>query len=228
MSSLTPIGAEGETSAGKPIRVMIVDDARELRESVRAMLRLDERVEVVGEAEDGYQALERIPEVRPDVVLMDIRMPGESGIEACRKMKRENPEIKVVMLTSYADDEAVLGSIRAGAEGYVLKQVGSGDIIRAIETVARGDSLLDPAVTRGVLERLRGRDGGGGELEIELNAQEERILKLLAQGKTNREIAAEVYLSEKTVRNYVSALLSKTGLKNRAQLAAFAARRGIG
>jgi len=210
------------------IRVLLVDDHEVVRIGLTAILNRQEGIEVVGEAATADEAVALARKLRPDVVLMDIRMPGESGIEACRKMKRENPEIKVVMLTSYADDEAVLGSIRAGAEGYVLKQVGSGDIIRAIETVARGDSLLDPAVTRGVLERLRGRDGGGGELEIELNAQEERILKLLAQGKTNREIAAEVYLSEKTVRNYVSALLSKTGLKNRAQLAAFAARRGIG
>ena len=210
------------------IRVLLVDDHEVVRIGLTAILNRQEGIEVVGEAATADEAVALARKLRPDVVLMDIRMPGESGIEACRKVKRENPEIKVVMLTSYADDEAVLGSIRAGAEGYVLKQVGSGDIIRAIETVARGDSLLDPAVTRGVLERLRGRDGGGGELEIELNAQEERILKLLAQGKTNREIAAEVYLSEKTVRNYVSALLSKTGLKNRAQLAAFAARRGIG
>jgi DNA-binding NarL/FixJ family response regulator len=165
----------------------------------------------------------------PDVVVMDVRLPDGSGIEACREIRSTRPATRVVMLTSYPDEEAVLSAIIAGASGYLLKQVRGRDLVAALESVGRGDSLLDPAVTERVLERVRRVAAGGERDELsDLTAQERRILLLVAEGKTNKEIAAEVFLSDKTVKNYVSSILAKLNLQRRAQAAAFVARHRLG
>ena len=164
-------------------------------------------------------------DIQPDIVVMDVRLPDGSGVEACRDIRAERPETRVVMLTSYPDEEAVLSAIVAGASGYLLKQIRGRDLVAALETVGRGESLLDPAVTEKVLERVRRIATGGQSDELAaLTAQEQRILLLVAEGKTNKEIAAEIYLSDKTVKNYVSSILSKLNLERRAQAAAFVAK----
>jgi DNA-binding NarL/FixJ family response regulator len=165
----------------------------------------------------------------PDLVIMDVRLPDGSGIEACREIRAELPAIRVVMLTSYPDEEAVLSAILAGASGYLLKQIRGRDLVTALEAVGRGDSLLDPAVTERVLERVRRIANGDEKDELsELTAQERKILRLVAEGKTNKEIATEVFLSDKTVKNYVSSILSKLNLQRRAQAAAFVAKHRLG
>jgi DNA-binding NarL/FixJ family response regulator len=156
---------------------------------------------------------------------MDIRLPGGNGVQACREIREEMPDTRVIMLTSYADDEALFGSIMAGASGYMLKQVRGQNLAEAIEKVASGESLLDPAVTSKVLERMRGLAAGGGDELAALSPQERKILTLIAEGKTNKEIAAEVFLSDKTVKNYVSSILSKLNLRRRSEAAAFIAER---
>jgi DNA-binding NarL/FixJ family response regulator len=166
---------------------------------------------------------------RPDIVVMDVRLPDGTGIEACRDIRAEMPETRVVMLTSYPDEEAVLAAIMAGASGYLLKQIRGRDLVEALESIGRGSSLLDPVVTERVLERVRRIASGEGRDELaELTSQERKILMLVAEGKTNREIAAEVFLSDKTVKNYVSSILSKLNLQRRAQAAAFVAKRRLG
>ena len=161
----------------------------------------------------------------PDLVIMDVRLPDGSGIEACREIRATYPETRVIMLTSYPDEEAVLSAIIAGASGYLLKQIRGRDLVSALEAVGRGESLLDPAVTEKVLERVRRVASGSDTDELaELTAQERKILLLVAEGKTNKEIAAEVFLSDKTVKNYVSSILSKLNLQRRAQAAAFVAK----
>src|SRR6476646_3414807 len=162
---------------------------------------------------------------QPELVVMDVRLPDGSGIEACRDIRAEFPQTRVVMLTSYPDEEAVFSAIVAGASGYLLKQVRARDLVAALEAVGRGESLLDPAVTEKVLERVR-RIASGGESDdlAQLTSQEKKILMLVAEGKTNKEIAAEVYLSDKTVKNYVSSILSKLNLQRRAQAAAYIAK----
>src|SRR5690606_28572436 len=173
---------------------------------------------------------ERAGALRPDVIVMDVRMPEMGGIEACRAIRSAYPEIKVIMLTSYSDDEAVFASVMAGASGYVLKRIGSQQLVDGIKAVAKGGSLLDPTVTGRVLERLRGGDADeavGSDLVEELTEQEHRILDLIAQGCTNREIANQLYLSEKTVRNYVSNILGKLQVANRTQAAAYVLRKRL-
>lgn len=186
---------------------------------------------MVGEAEDGEEAVRRVRELSPDVVVLDVRLPGMSGVEACREIRAAHPKTRVIMLTSYPDEEAVFSSVLAGASGYVLKQIGSAELLSAIRRVSRGESLLDPSVTGTVLERMRRGAPLRGEEEDDriatLTAQERRILALIAEGKTNREIGEALFLSEKTVRNYVSNLLGKLGLANRAEAAAFAVRRRL-
>lgn len=213
------------------IRVMIVDDHEVVRIGLKSLLARVEDFEVVGEAGSAEETMRTIDELAaagrtPDVVVMDVRMPGGSGVDACRQVRAKYPGIKVIMLTSYTDDEAIFASVMAGASGYVLKQVGSEDLIKAIRTVHAGGSLLDPSTTQRVLERMRMRDPLG-DLPEPLTEQERRLLSLIAEGKTNKEIAAIVYLSEKTVRNYVSNILAKLGLSNRAEAAAFAVRHGL-
>jgi DNA-binding NarL/FixJ family response regulator len=180
---------------------------------------------VVAEAGTAREAVRAARQCQPDVVIMDIRLPDGNGVEACREIREEQPETKVIMLTSYADDEALFGSIMAGASGYLLKQTRGQSLAEAIEKVAKGESLLDPAVTQRVLERIRRLATGEGDKLAALSPQERKILALIAEGKTNKEIAQEVFLSDKTVKNYVSSILSKLNLRRRSEAAAFIAER---
>jgi two-component system, NarL family, response regulator DevR len=180
---------------------------------------------VVAEAGDADAALKAVETSHPDVVIMDVRLPGRSGIEACREIRSAFPDTKVLMLTAHSDDEALFSSIMAGAAGFVLKQVRGGDLVGAIRQVARGESLLDPTVTARVLARLRGDGATADDGTAELTPQERKILDLVAEGMTNRQIAEKVFLAEKTVKNYVSNILMKLGLSRRAEAAAFMARR---
>lgn len=209
----------------QPIRVMLVDDHEVVRQGVRALLESAGGMVIAGEAGGVREAVEVAAAVRPDVVVMDIRLADGSGIEATREIRAARPNTRVVMLTSFADDEALFASILAGASGYVLKQIRGGDLVQSIRTVARGDSLLDPAVTGAVLERLRkGKNLFKDEKLARLSPQEERILALVADGRTNGEIGGDLHLAEKTVKNYVSSILSKLEVGRRAQAAAYLAR----
>ncbi len=206
-----------------PVRVLIVDDHEVVRLGLISLLQ--RRFQVVGEAATVADAVRMARQVQPDVVIMDIRLPDGNGVEACREIRGERPETKVIMLTSYADDEAVYGSIMAGASGYLLKQTRGQNLAEAIERVARGESLLDPAVTDKVLERMRQMAKGESDELAQLSPQERKILLAIAEGKTNKEIAEEVFLSDKTVKNYVSSILSKLNLRRRSEAAAFIAER---
>jgi two-component system, NarL family, response regulator DevR len=209
----------------QPIRVMIVDDHEVVRQGLRAMLEAAGDVVVAGEAARVTEAVEVAESVRPDVVVMDVRLEDGSGIEATREIRARRPDTNVVMLTSFADDEALFASIMAGASGYVLKQVRGGDLLHSIRTVAEGGSLLDPSVTGAVLDRLRkGKHLLKDEKLARLSPQEERILALVADGKTNKEIGDDLHLAEKTVKNYVSSILSKLEVARRAEAAAYLAR----
>ncbi len=208
-----------------PLRVMIVDDHEVVRNGIKALLAEEEGLTVAAEAGGVREAVDRAEWARPDVVVMDIRLPDGSGIDATREIRARLPNTQVLMLTTFADDEALFASIMAGAAGYVLKQVKGGDLVRAIRTVGAGQNLLDPAVTKGVLDRLRrGKHLLGDERLARLSAQEERILGEVADGKTNREIGVDLKLAEKTVKNYVSSILSKLEVARRAEAAAYLAR----
>ena len=208
-----------------PLRVMLVDDHEVVRSGVRALLQATDDIIVSAEAGSVREAVDEADRARPDVVVMDVRLADGSGIEATREIRARHPNTRVVMLTSFADDEALFASIMAGASGYVLKQVKGGELVRAIRTVGRGESLLDPAVTNAVLDRLRkGKRLLEDEKLARLSPQEERILGLIADGKTNREIGDELDLAEKTVKNYVSSILSKLEVARRAEAAAYLAR----
>jgi DNA-binding NarL/FixJ family response regulator len=208
-----------------PLRVMLVDDHEIVRDGIRAMLSTQEDVVVTAEAGTVREAVDEAGRTRPDVVVMDVRLADGSGIEATREIRANHPATRVLMLTSFADDEALFASIMAGASGYVLKQVKSGDLMRAIRAVGAGDSLLDPSVTNAVLERLRkGKHLMRDEKLARLSPQEERILTAVADGKTNREIGDDLHLAEKTVKNYVSSILSKLEVARRAEAAAYLAR----
>ena len=209
----------------QPIRVMLVDDHEVVRQGLRALLQAEDDIVIGGEASGVRESIEVAESSRPDVVVMDVRLIDGSGIEACREIRAARPETQVIMLTSFADDEALFASIMAGAAGYVLKQVRGDDLVRSIRTVAKGESLLDPAVTGKVLDRLRkGKHLMKDERLARLSPQEERILELVANGKTNREIGEELHLAEKTVKNYVSSILSKLEVARRAEAAAYLAR----
>lgn len=221
-------GPDARAGNVRQIRIVIADDHEVVRIGLRSLLARIPEFEVVGEASSGNRAVELAESLVPDVIVMDIRMPDLNGVDACRRIKEHHPEVKVIMLTSYPDDEAVFGAVMAGASGYVLKEVNSMDLVEAIRTVARGESLLDPSVTGKLLERVRSLSSEDSQGSHEkLNPQERRILALIAEGKTNREIAETLYLSEKTVRNYVSMILSKLGLANRAEAAAYAVRQNM-
>ena len=207
-------------------RILIVDDHEVVREGLRALLSKREGFDVVGQAGTMEQAISEAARSQPDVIVMDVRLPDGSGIEACREIREVRPETKVIMLTSYADDDAVFASILAGAAGYVLKQTRGAALADAIAAVARGESLLDAAVTQKVMERVRSASLRKADDPLDaLTEQEHKILALIAEGKTNKEIADEVYLSDKTVKNYVSNILSKLNLRRRSEAAAFIARR---
>jgi two-component system response regulator DevR len=218
--------AERRPPDSRPLRLLIVDDHEVVRQGLVALLDRREGFQVVAEAGNVAESIEMAERFRPDLVIMDVRLPDGSGIEACREIRAEHPEIRIVMLTSYPDEEAVLSAIVAGASGYLLKQVRARDLVSALEAVGRGESLLDPAVTEKVLERVRRIATSPYSDELaQLTTQEQKILLLVADGKTNKEIAAEVFLSDKTVKNYVSSILSKLNLQRRAQAAAFVAKR---
>jgi DNA-binding NarL/FixJ family response regulator len=209
--------------------LLIVDDHEVVRQGLVALLDRRDGFEVVAEAGTVAEAIEGARRHEPDIVVMDVRLPDGSGIEACREIRGELPGTRVVMLTSYPDEEAVLSAIVAGAAGYLLKQIRARDLVSALEAVGRGESLLDPAVTEKVLERVRRIATGAQTDELAaLTPQEQKILMLVAEGKTNKEIAADVFLSDKTVKNYVSSILSKLNLERRAQAAAYVAKHRVG
>jgi two-component system, NarL family, response regulator DevR len=217
--------SEHDTPPIKPLRLLIVDDHEVVRQGLAALLGRHDTLQVVAEAGTVAEALDAADRFVPDLVVMDVRLPDGSGIEACREIRAEHPEIRVVMLTSYPDEEAVLSAIVAGASGYLLKQVRARDLVSALEAVGRGESLLDPAVTEKVLERVRRiATSAYSDEYAQLTSQEQKILLLVAEGKTNKEIASEVFLSDKTVKNYVSSILSKLNLQRRAQAAAYVAK----
>lgn len=205
--------------------VMLVDDHELVRTGLRTLLEGCDDLELVAEAATASEALLQAREHNPDVVVLDLRLPDRSGVEVCRDLRRVLPDTAVLMLTSFADDEAVLESIMAGAAGYLLKQVRSGELLDAIRRVAAGESLLDPAVTARVFERLRHPAARGDEVLARLTPTELRIAELIAQGLTNRRIGEELDLAEKTVKNYVSAILAKTHMARRAEVAAYLADR---
>jgi len=206
------------------IRVFLLDDHEVVRRGLVALLEATGEIEVVGESGSALEAARRIPAFRPDVAVLDARLPDGSGIDVCREVRSADPAIKALILTSYQDDEALFSAIMAGAAGYVLKQIKGTDLVDAIRRVAAGQSLLDPAVTQQVLERIRhGADSEPEELKS-LTAQERRILELIAEGMTNRQIGEELFLAEKTVKNYVSSLLAKLGLERRTQAAILATK----
>ena len=212
-----------------PMRLLVVDDHEVVRQGLVALLERREAFQVVAEAGTVAESIEQARRHQPDIVIMDVRLPDGSGIEACRAIRAELPATRVVMLTSYPDEEAVLSAIVASASGYLLKQIRGRDLVAALETVGRGGSLLDPAVTERVLERIRRIASGASESDeiSQLTSQERKILLLVAEGKTNKEIASEIFLSDKTVKNYVSSILAKLNLERRAQAAAFVAKHRI-
>jgi DNA-binding NarL/FixJ family response regulator len=209
----------------RPLRLLVVDDHEVVRQGLVALLDRRTGFQVVAQAGSVAESIEQARVHEPDIVVMDVRLPDGSGVEACRAIRDERPETRVIMLTSFPDDEAVLSAIVAGASGYLLKQIRARDLVAALEAVGRGESLLDPAVTERVLERVRRMAAGDSNDQLSiLTAQERKILMLVAEGKTNKEIAADVFLSDKTVKNYVSSILSKLNLERRAQAAAFVAK----
>jgi len=207
------------------IRVLLCDDHELVRRGMRVLLETQPDMTVAGEADNADAAIALASEQLPDVVVMDVRMPGRSGVEACREIRSAHPEMRVLMLTSFADDDALFTSIMAGASGYVLKQVAGDDLVSAIRRVADGQSLLDPAVTERVLVRIRGGEPIDVEGPEHLTPQERRVLELIAEGPTNRQIGERISLSEKTVKNYVSNVLAKLGMARRTEAAAFVIRR---
>lgn len=218
-----------DATEGRPLRLVVVDDHEVVRQGLVSLLDRREGFEVAAQAGTVTEAIAAAARFEPDLVIMDVRLPDGSGIEACREIRAARPETRVVMLTSYPDEEAVLSAIIAGASGYLLKQIRGRDLVTALESVGRGESLLDPAVTEKVLERVRRAASGPGSDELaDLTAQERKILMLVADGKTNKEIAAEVFLSDKTVKNYVSSILAKLNLQRRTQAAAFVAKHHLG
>jgi two-component system response regulator DevR len=206
-----------------PIRVFLLDDHELVRRGIRVLLEQEPDVEVIGEADTAQDATARIPALRPDVAILDARLPDGNGIDVCRDIRSVDPSIRALILTSYDDDEALFAAIMAGAAGYLLKQVRGTDLVSAVRLVAAGQSLLDPAVTQRVIERIRQGPQEPDELKS-LTDQERRILELVAEGLTNRQIAERMYLAEKTVKNYVSSILAKLGLERRTQAAVFAAK----
>jgi DNA-binding NarL/FixJ family response regulator len=222
-SGATPVDEEEET-----IRVFLLDDHEIVRRGVADLLGSDPGITVVGEAKNAKEAVARIPALRPDVAILDVRLPDGSGVSVCRDVRSLLPELKVIMLTSYSDDEALFDAIMAGASGYLLKQILGQDLVSGVRTVASGGSLLDPAATTAVLERMRRSAEPTGPLET-LSDQERTVLELIGEGLTNRQIGERMFLAEKTVKNYVSHLLAKLGLERRTQAAVLATElRGSG
>jgi two-component system response regulator DevR len=210
------------------LRILLVDDHEVVRLGLRSLLDQHPNFDVVAEAETAREAIEKTSMHKPEVVVMDIRLKGGSGIEACQEIMNKYPDTKVIMLTSYAEDEMLFSAIRAGAAGYVLKQIGGDDLVRAIEAVGRGEALLDPSVTQRVFQEVRkaAREEEASAF-AELTQQEMHVLQLVSEGRTNRQIAEILYLGEGTVRNYVSSILSKLNVRNRAEAAAYAVEHNL-
>jgi two-component system response regulator DevR len=218
------IGRERQWAVSR-IRVFLLDDHEVVRRGVRDLLESEGDIEVVAEASSAAEALARVPAVRPDVAVLDVRLPDGDGVTVCRELRSQLPELACLMLTSFADDEALFDAILAGASGYVLKQVREADILGAVRTVAAGGSLLDPAATARVMARMREQATASDPLQG-LSEQERKVLDLIGEGLTNRQIGERMFLAEKTVKNYVSNLLAKLGMQRRTQAAAFVARLG--
>lgn len=210
------------------MRILLVDDHEVVRLGIKTLLEQDTGFEIVGEASNAKEAIELTGKLLPDIVLMDIRLPGISGIDACEEITQQFSDVRVVMLTSYAEDEMLFSAIRAGASGYLLKQISSEDLIRSLISVNKGDALLDPMVTQRVFQEVRRavREEEASAFAI-LSQQEKHVLILVSEGKTNREIAKSLFLGEGTVRNYVSSILSKLGTSNRAEAAAYAVEHNL-
>jgi two-component system, NarL family, response regulator DevR len=210
-----------ETAQRQAIRVFLLDDHEVVRQGLRALVEADGSIEVVGESGSAREATSRIPALRPDVAILDGRLPDGSGVDVCRDVRSVDPTIACLILTSYDDDEALFNAIMAGASGYILKQIHGSDLVDAIHRVAQGQSLLDPQLTARVLTRLREGPESDPALDS-LTQQERRILALIAEGLTNRQIGERLFLAEKTVKNYVSSLLAKLGMERRTQAAVYA------
>lgn len=210
------------------LKILLVDDHEVVRLGIKALLSNYPEYEVIAEASNADEAVSTTVEYKPDVIIMDIRLPGKSGIDATKEIMELEPDTKVIMLTSYAEDDLLFDAINAGAYGYILKQIGSDDLINALNTIGRGEALLDPALTQKVFKRVREASRKAtDEAFATLSDQELRILSLISEGKTNKEIAADIFLSEKTVRNYVSSILSKLSLKTRSEAAAYAVKHSV-
>ncbi len=208
-------------TADRPIRVFLLDDHEVVRRGVADVLGGDPGITVVGEGRTAADALARVPALRPDVAVLDVRLPDGDGVTVCRELRSLLPDLRVLMLTSYSDDEALFGAIMAGASGYLLKQILGQDLVSAVRTVAAGGSLLDPAATSAVLERMRRSQEPAGPVAA-LSEQERTVLELIGEGLTNRQIGERMFLAEKTVKNYVSHLLAKLGMERRTQVAILA------
>lgn len=209
------------------MRVFLVDDHEVVRKGIRALLESKEGFEIVGEAGSVAEAIADAPPSKPDVIMMDVRLGDGTGIEACREIRSQDPSIRVIMLTSYSDDKALFDSIMAGADGYLLKQVDSASLVSAINKVGNGESLLDPAVTHTVLDRMKELISRPADDDSELSQQEENVLTLIADGKTNREIGEDMSLSEKTIKNYVTSILGKLNLNRRSEAVAYYIRKTL-
>jgi two-component system, NarL family, response regulator DevR len=210
------------------LRLVLVDDHQVVRLGLRALLEGEPDIAVVGEAGTATEAVEMVGRLQPDLVLMDVRLPDQSGITACQQVRQRWPAVQVLMLTSFADEDLVLDAINAGAAGYVLKQLGNDDLLRAVRAVGRGDAVLDPTVTRQLLARVRRAEHEAhGAAFHDLSERELAVLALVAEGQTNAEIAEALILSEKTVRNHVSTILEKLELTNRIEAATYAVRHHI-
>jgi DNA-binding NarL/FixJ family response regulator len=205
------------------IRVFLLDDHDVVRRGLRDLLEAEDDIEVVGEADSAEQAVRRISALRPDVAILDVRLPDGDGVEVCREVRSHNPDVTCLMLTSFSDDEALFDAVMAGAAGYLLKQVRENDLVAAVRTVAGGGSLLEPKAIQNVLNRVRSGNEDDQRLGV-LSAQERKIFDLIGEGLTNRQIGDKVFLAEKTVKNYVSSVLMKLGMERRTEAAAYAAR----
>ncbi|MBA4420882.1 MAG: DNA-binding response regulator [Anaerolinea sp.] len=209
-------------------RILLVDDHEVVRLGLKSLLEHHPQFDVVGEAGNAREAVEQVARLHPDVVVMDIRLPGASGIEACQEITTTYPDTRVIMLTSYAEDEMLFSAIRAGASGYVLKQIGGEDLVRALEAIGRGEALIDTSLTQKIFEKVRQADEKEkASAFINLSQQEKHVLLLVSEGRTNREIAKALFLGEGTVRNYVSSILNKLDVSNRAEAAAYAVQHSL-
>jgi two-component system, NarL family, response regulator DevR len=215
--------AVGENGASRPIRVFLLDDHEIVRRGVKDMLEAEGDIRVIGEAGTASAALARIPALRPDVAVLDVRLPDGDGVTVCREIRSQLPEVACLMLTSFADDDALMDAVMAGAAGYVLKQIRGSDLVGAVRTVSTGQSMLDSRAASQLMARLRGQTAKPDPL-AGLTPQEKRILELIGEGLTNRQIGERLFLAEKTVKNYISGLFAKLGMERRTQAAAYAAR----